>query len=79
MRVLFGADAPWCFGVLVVWWLVVVRVVLACLCLCCVAWGLHPWWFGVLVLWCVGAHECVFLKGAAAPLWVGGVGVLVGC
>ena len=79
--VLTGAAAPWCcwcVGGLVVWWLVV-RVVLACGCLLCVAWGLHPSWFGVLVMWCVGAHECVFLKGLLPPLWVGGVGGSLVC
>ena len=41
--------------------------------------GLHTLWFGVLVMLCGGANVCVFLRGADAPLWVGGVGVSVVC
>ena len=39
--------------------------------------ALPPLRFGVLVMLCVGVHVCVCMKGVVAPLWFGGVGVLV--
>ena len=66
MCVLFGDDVPWCFGVLVAWWFVVVCVALVCLVLvvCCV--GITPLWCGVLGVWYVGVNVFVFRRAAAS-------------